>query len=88
MRDSVKNEISYEKKVILIRLKEKSGFDRRKLLYNQKEVIQEIILQFNDQVKELFGFHDVRMKYNPYIRFDPLGEDKQYRTKGSLDDFL
>lgn len=87
-RDSVKNEISYEKKVILIRLKEKSGFDRRKLLYNQKEVIQEFILQFNDQIKELFGFHDVRMKYNPYIRFDPLGEVKPHRIKGSLDDFL
>jgi len=87
-RDSVKNEVSYEKKVILIRLKEKNGFDRRKLLNNQKEVIQEIIQQFNKQVKEIFGFHDVRMKYDPYIRFDPLGEDEPYRIKGSLDDFL
>jgi len=52
-RDSVKNKISCEEKVILIRLKEKNGFDRRKLLNNQKEVIQEIIQQFNKQVKEI-----------------------------------
>ncbi|TKJ24061.1 MAG: hypothetical protein CEE42_11265 [Promethearchaeota archaeon Loki_b31] len=87
-RDSVKNEVSYEKKGILIRLKEKNGFDRRKLLNNQKEVIQEIIQQFNKQIKEIFGFNDVRMKYDPFIRFDPLGEDEPYRIKGSLDDFL
>jgi len=88
VRDSVKNEISYEEKVILIRLKEKNGFDRRKLLNNQKDVIQEIIRQFNKQVKEIFGFNDVRMKYNPYIRFDPLGGEKHHRIKGSLDPFL
>ncbi len=87
-RDSVKNKVSYEKKVILIRLKEKDGFDRKKLSSNQKEVIQEIIRQFNKQVRDLFSFHDVRLKYDPYIKFNPLGEDGPYRTKGSLDDFL
>jgi hypothetical protein len=66
-RDSVKKKVSYEKKVILIRLKEKDGFDRKKLLSNQKEVIQEIIRQFNKQVRELFGFHDFLIKYDPYI---------------------
>ena len=87
-RDSVKNIISYEKKVILIRLKEKNGFDRRKLLFNQKEVIQEIIRQFNNQVRDLFSFYDVRMKYNPFIKFDPLGKDEPYKIKGSFDSFL
>ena len=87
-RDFVKNKVSNEKKVIIIRLKEKDGFERKKLFSNQKEVIQEIIRQFNEQVRELFGFHDVRLKYDPYIRFDPLGEDEPYRIKGSLDDFL
>jgi len=87
-RDSVKNELSCEEKVIVIRLKENNGFNQRKLRHNQKEVIQEIIMQFNEQVKDLFGFNDVRMKYDPYIRIDPLGVDEPYRIKGSLDDFL
>ena len=87
-RDSVKNELSCEEKVIVIRLKENNGFNQRKLMHNQKEVIQEIIMQFNEQVKDLFGFNDVRMKYDPYIRFDPLGVDEPHRIKGSLDDFL
>ena len=87
-RDSIKNETSYEEKVILIRLKEKNGFNRRKLINNQKEVIQEIIQQFNKQVKEIFGINDVRMKYDTYIRFDPLGEEEPHRIKASLDAFL
>jgi hypothetical protein len=87
-RDSVKNKVSYEKKVILIQLKEKDGFDRKKLLSNQKEVIQEIIPQFNKQIRELFGFHEVRIKYDPCIKFNPLGEDEPFRIKGSLVDFL
>ena len=37
---------------------------------------------------DLFSFHDVRLKYDPYIKFNPLGEDGPYRIKGSLDDFL
>ncbi len=72
-RDSVKNKVSYKKKVILIRLKEKNGFDRKKLIYNQKEVIQEFIRQFNNQVKELFGYRDVLLKYDPYIKYKPFG---------------
>jgi len=87
-RDSIKNKVSFEKKIILIRLKEKDGFDRKKLLSNQKEVILEIVRQFNEQIKELFGFHDVRISYDPYIRFDPLGLDGPHKIKGSLDDFL
>ena len=87
-RDSVKNKVSYEKKVILIRLKEKDGFDRKKLLSNQKEVIQEFVRQFNKQVKKIFGFHNVRIRYDPYIKFNPFGGDGPYRIKGSLDDFL
>lgn len=87
-RDSVKNNISYENKVILIRLKEKDGFNRRKLMHNQKEVIQEIILQFNEQVKDLFGFNGVQIEYDPYVRFDPLGKERSHRIKDSLDDFL
>jgi len=86
-RDSVKNEISCAEKVIVIRLKENDGFNQRKLMHNQKEVIQEIVMQFNEQVKDLFGFNDVRMKYDPYIRFDPLGEEEPYRIKGLLDAF-
>jgi len=77
-RDSVKNDISYRKKVILIRLKEKDGFNQKKLLHNQKEVFKEIAKQFNKQVKDLFGFNDVRIKYDPYLRFDPFGEKKSY----------
>jgi len=73
-RDSVKNNESYENKIILIRLKEMKGFDRRKLMFNQKAVLQEIIRQFNEQVKKLFGTHEVRLKYNPNIIFDPLGK--------------
>ncbi len=49
-------------------------FDRRKLLFNQKVVLQEIIRQFNEQVKKLFGTHKVRLKYNPNMIFDPLGK--------------
>jgi len=87
-RDSIKNEVSYRKKIILIRLKEKDGFNRKMLLKNQKRVIQEIVLQFNEQVKDVFGLYDVQMKYDPYVRFDPLGDGESYRIKGSLDDFL
>ncbi len=87
-KDSVKNKESYENKIILIRLKETKVFDRRKLLHNQKEVLQEIIRQFNEQVKNLFGFYDVRLKYNPNIIFDPLGEKKSRRVRGFIDDFL
>jgi len=87
-RDLIKNEFSYRKKVILIRLKEKDGFTRRFLLKNPKKVIQEIILQFNKQVKEIFGLYDVQLKYDPYIRFDPLGEEEPYRINESLGDYL
>ena len=88
VRDSVKDKVSFEKKIILIRLKEKDGFDRKKLLSNQKEVILEIVRQFNERVKELFGFYNVRISYDPYARFDPLGLGSPHKISGSLDDFL
>ncbi len=87
-RDTIKNEISYEKKVILIRLKEKDGFNRRRLQYNQKETMREIISQFKRQIKELFDIEEVELKYDPYIRIDPFGEKEIYRLQGSLDRFL
>ena len=87
-RDSVKDEFSYRNKIILIRLKERDGFTRRTLLKNQKKVIQEIILQFNEQIKDLFGFNDIQLIYDPYIRFDPLGEVEPYRINESLKDYL
>ncbi len=87
-RDSVKNNESYEKEIILIRLKETKGFDRRKLLFNQKVVLQEIISQFNEQVKKLFGTYEVQLKYNPNIIFDPLGEKEPCRVRCLTDDFL
>ena len=87
-RDSVKNNESYENKIILIRLKEMKGFDRRKLMFNQKVVLQEIIRQFNEQVKKLFGNHEVLLKYNPNIIFDPLGEKEPRRIRRLIDDFL
>jgi len=56
-------------------------------MLNQKEVIQEIIQQFNEQVKEFFGLDEVKLKYDPYVRFYPLGEEIPNRIKDSLDDF-
>ncbi len=87
-RDTIKNEVSYLNKVILIRLKEKKGFTRRKLLKNQKSVIQEIASQINEQIKKLFGFNDVKIRYNPYIKFELLGNDDSQPNKSSLDDYL
>jgi len=87
-RDSVKNNESYENKIILIRLKEMKGFDRRKLMFNQKVVLQEIISQFNEQVKKLFGNHEVLLKYNPNIIFDPLGEKEPCRIRQLINNFL
>lgn len=86
-RDYVKNDVSCENKVILIRLKEKDGFTRRILMHNQKKVIQEIIQQFNKQIKEFFGLNAVKLSYDPYKRFYPLGEEIPNRIKDSLDDF-
>lgn len=88
VRDSVKNKISFENNVIFIRLKERDGFNRRKLLHSQKEVIKEIILQFNEQVKDLFGLDGIQIEYDPNIRFDPLGDEGPHQIKDSLDDFL
>ena len=87
-RDTVKNIISFKNKIIMIRLKEKDGFNRRKLLKNQKEVIKEIISQFNNQVQEIFGVDNICLKYDPFVRYDPLGEKEPYRIKYSLDNFL
>jgi len=87
-RDLVKNIVSSENKIIMIRLKEKDGFNRRKLLKNQKEVIKEIILQFNNQVQEKFGIKNIYMKYDPLVRYNPLGKKEPYRIRNSLDNFL
>ncbi|MBY8987267.1 MAG: hypothetical protein KGD61_02345 [Candidatus Lokiarchaeota archaeon] len=87
-RDLVKNILSSKNKTILIRLKEKDGFNRRKLLKNQKEVIEEIISQFNNQIQETFDIKSIYLKYNPFVCFDPLGKKEPYRIRDSLDDFL
>jgi hypothetical protein len=72
----------------LIQLREKDGFNRRRFLKNQKEVIKEIISQFNNQVQEIFGNKNIYLKYNPFVCFDPLGKKELYRIRDSLDDFL
>ncbi len=87
-RDYLKNDISYKKKTILIRLKEKDGFTRKTLLKNQKRVIQETALQFNEQAKTLFGLNNVQMRYDPLVKFDPLGYRRPTLFNGSLDRFL
>ena len=69
-------------------MKEKDGFNRRKLLKNHKEVIKEIISQFNNQVQEIFGTKNIYMKYDPLVRFDPLEKKEPYQIRDSLDNFL
>lgn len=87
-RDLVKNRVSSENNIIMIRLKEKDGFSRRKLLKKQKEVIKEISSQFNSQIQEKFGSQNIYLKYDPLVRYDPLGKKEPYRIRDSLDNFL
>ena len=87
-RDLAKNKASIENNVILIRLKESKGFNRRVMICKQYLVLNEITKQFNSQIYLLFSHRNIRLKYNPNIKVDPLGIKKIYRKKGPMEAFL
>jgi hypothetical protein len=87
-RDTIKNEESFKSRVILIRIREKEGFNRIKLLHSQNEVLQEIVKQFNEHVKKFFGSHKIQINYNPDIIFDLLGKIDPRRIQRSINHFL
>ena len=87
-RDNAKNEVAFNKKVILIRLKAIEGFNKWKLLNKQREVLKELIWQFNSQVINLFGYTNVRLKYDPFLILDPLETKESNRLNGPIDDFI
>jgi len=84
--DKRKNKHAKDHKTILIRIKEIQGFDKKCFEKNPNKVIKEIINQFNEQVQDLYGTQDIRLKFKTnqdYLKSNVFNE-----KRGSLDKYL
>jgi len=81
--DLKKNKHANDHKTILIRIKEVYGFNKKCFEKNPKKVIKEIIKQFNEQVQNLYGIQNIRLKYKDYLR-----NNASNKRRGSLDIYL
>ena len=87
-RDLAKNKISAENTIILIRIKEFKGFNRRVMIYKQGLVLKEITKQFNSQFNTIYGHNNLRLKFNPNKMVNPLGIKSLYERRGPIQKFL
>ena len=81
--DIKKNKHANDHETILIRIKEIHGFDKKCFEKNPKKVLKEIIKQFNEQVQDLYGIQNIRLKYKDYMKNNVF-----HKRRGSLDKYL
>ena len=81
--DIRKNKHANDHETILIRIKEIHGFDKKCFEKNPIKVLKEIIKQFNEQVQDLYGIQNIRLKYKDYMKNNVF-----HKRRGSLDKYL
>ena len=81
--DIKKNKLTNDHETILIRIKEIHGFNKKCLEKNPKKAIKEIIKQFNEQVQDLYGIQNIRLKYKNCMKNNVFN-----KNRGSLDKYL